>query len=458
MATAKPLKAGSTGAEQFTSTDTVPPANLPVMIGDSGSGGTQGAVPAPASGDATAGKFLKADGTWATPSGGGGSVATDTIWDAKGDLAVATAADTASRLAVGTNGQVLTVDSTQSTGVKWASVSVTQTVISPSQITTNQNDYAPTGWSTATIVRLSYDSGIDGITGFSAGSDGEVKLLLNVGTQPGYLLGQSTASSAANRISKTEIHAPGGQIRIMYSSDASRWLVLDNSWNHTFAGIATKGQFYHVLPGSNQQADHEYINFSLSGTGAATDNIVPTTALPHSWSLETGTTATGVSGIYIPKNNFTFGAYGACAITAFGEIYLTTISTSAQRFIAKLEILPGANSTTNAVNNAVGIRYSDDVNSGKWECYTRNNSGTETTLDSGVTVAATTLYSLKIFVNKSLSEVQFEVNGTIIGTITTNLPTSGQLAGLRAINIKTVGTADRLTNLCSIGVVTVYPN
>lgn len=51
------------------------------------------------------------------------AVIAPTIVDAKGDLIAATAADTVARLAVGTNGQVLTADSTASTGLKWATAS-----------------------------------------------------------------------------------------------------------------------------------------------------------------------------------------------------------------------------------------------------------------------------------------------------------------------------------------------
>jgi hypothetical protein len=48
------------------------------------------------------------------------AVIAPTIVDAKGDIIAATAADTVSRLAVGTNNQVLTADSSTATGLKWA--------------------------------------------------------------------------------------------------------------------------------------------------------------------------------------------------------------------------------------------------------------------------------------------------------------------------------------------------
>ena len=49
-----------------------------------------------------------------------GTMVAKTIVDAKGDLIAATAADTVSRLAVGSNNQVLTADSSTATGLKWA--------------------------------------------------------------------------------------------------------------------------------------------------------------------------------------------------------------------------------------------------------------------------------------------------------------------------------------------------
>jgi len=55
----------------------------------------------------------------AAPASGG--VATDTIWDAKGDLAVGTGADTAQKLALGATGKFLRVNSAQTVGMEWVS-------------------------------------------------------------------------------------------------------------------------------------------------------------------------------------------------------------------------------------------------------------------------------------------------------------------------------------------------
>ena len=83
-------------------------------------GGTSGQVLAKASG-------TDMDFSWVTDATG----IPATIFDAKGDIIAATAADTASRLAVGTNGQVLTADSTAATGLAWATPSAGASGINP---------------------------------------------------------------------------------------------------------------------------------------------------------------------------------------------------------------------------------------------------------------------------------------------------------------------------------------
>ena len=74
-------------------------------------GGTTGQVLSKASG-------TDMDFTWVAQDDS--NAIQNAIVDAKGDLIAATAADTPARLAVGTNGQVLTADSTAATGLAWA--------------------------------------------------------------------------------------------------------------------------------------------------------------------------------------------------------------------------------------------------------------------------------------------------------------------------------------------------
>lgn len=77
---------------------------------------------------------------------GSGSVATDAIFDAKGDLAVGTAADTAQKLTVGADGTFLKAASGQTTGMQWASIAASDVSGFDTQVRTNRLDQmaAPT--------------------------------------------------------------------------------------------------------------------------------------------------------------------------------------------------------------------------------------------------------------------------------------------------------------------------
>ncbi len=71
-------------------------------------------------------------------------------------------------------------------------------ILTPAQITSNQNDYNPTGAGSADVIRLSSDAARD-ITGIAFMAAGKAVLLLNVGTQNIVLKDESSSSVAANR-------------------------------------------------------------------------------------------------------------------------------------------------------------------------------------------------------------------------------------------------------------------
>ena len=106
--------------------------------------------------------------------------------------------------------------------------------ISPSQITTDQNDYNPTGLSASSVLRLSSDASRD-VTGLSGGSDGRIVAIVNAGTNNIVLKDSSTSSSAANRF------AFGADITLGAKQSAIAWYdATDSRWK-LFAGPQASG-------------------------------------------------------------------------------------------------------------------------------------------------------------------------------------------------------------------------
>jgi hypothetical protein len=102
--------------------------------------------------------------------------------------------------------------------------------ISPSQITSDQNNYNPTGLSTASTLRLTSDADWS-ITGLQGGADGRILILHNCNSdvlQTITLTNDDSASSAANRFELfTDLVLAGGQsVMLRYDATSSRWRAL----------------------------------------------------------------------------------------------------------------------------------------------------------------------------------------------------------------------------------------
>lgn len=67
-----------------------------------------------------------------------------------------------------------------------------------------------------------------------------------------------------------------------------------------------------------------------------------------------------------------------------------------------------------------GIWFEYDENDTNWQCVTASG-GTETKTNSGVAIAATTKYDLKIIANTGGTSIQFFVNENLVATHTTNI-------------------------------------
>ena len=326
------------------------------------------------------------------------------------------------------------------------------TYISPSQITSDQDNYNPTGFGAATHVRLSGDNGIRAITSFvapSAVTDVYEKVLINTGSFPIYFPGESPDGSAANRITleRDFIVYPYQSCKIWYDIASSRWRLLSdgNTQNKT-------GLFYSASAGSITQADSRDVVVFSGGTATGTAS---TTSLPACFAMGTSTSSTGFGYLYFSKTSQTFTAFGSAHIFCEAYISLPVVSDGTNTYQIVLDITNSV--VTNTIpNNSIGIRYTHATNSGKWQVFSKDNAGSESTADSGVTVSAATLYKLRIEIDKSKTEARAYINDVYVARVTGNMPNS-VVCGAKINIFKSVGATERIMNIHSFNAGAIYP-
>lgn len=318
-------------------------------------------------------------------------------------------------------------------------------VITPSQITAQADNYAPTGWADATMVRLSADIDMDAITGFSAETSGEVKTLVNVGTYTIFIAPQHTSSTAANRIDYSEdiFLEPGEGMDIIYDGTLSRWLPL----SVPSKGMESLRKAWVVDKGAGRAAEgiSDDINIIFAYTGGSITAQGATSSIPMAaWAMATGTTATGDCYGFMSKNAESIGYVGSVHMYAETIVRLEDLSDVTNDYDFYFRFASDPTSTSLTQNNTMGFRYSYNISSGQWETYTRNSAGTESTTAIGsYTVAADVNYRLGMSLNKLGTIATFYINDDVVSRITTNLPSASDL-GSQVFIKKSAGTTSRV--------------
>jgi len=386
-----------------------------------------------------------------TASGGGGSVVTDEIWDAKGDFAVGTGANTAIRLGVGTDGQGIYADAATSTGIRWG-----PSIISPATIAEDQNNYAPTGWAKASVVRISGDNAIRAITSFSATYDGDIKLIINTGTFPIYFPPEHEAGTAANRTSGSAsfVLYPLATCQIMYDNTTARWRVLSGYMSSNIQ--ANKTTAYKFTAGSFIAADYGHITIAAIFSGLVTGTLNATTTLPNANVMSTAAQSSAGGYIGFPKTSTSYSAFGSALLLHDALVSIPVISPTSEVFQAGTSITATLTSTSFTPANTVAIVYLHSLNGGNWTARNVDNAGVVAELNLGVTVVAGVLYHLSIEVSRDNLESRFFVDGIYRGRLTTRMPNTVACAS-RTLILKSAGSDTRTLNVHCMYSSAIYP-
>lgn len=156
------------------------------------------------------------------------------------------------------------------------------------------------------------------------------------------------------------------------------------------------------------------------GGGSFVNNFVVTNGHPGTVDLVLAATGSASTWLATKASGYNPVLLGGGDCSIFWCVQIPTLSDNTNnRFNTYSGFIDNEGSES---DNGVYFSYTDNVNSGRWECVTASG-GSRTRTDSGVTVT-TSFFSLKAVINAAASSVDFYINGTLVATNTTNIPTS----------------------------------
>ncbi len=177
---------------------------------------------------------------------------------------------------------------------------------------------------------------------------------------------------------------------------------------------------------------------ATTGSGAAFTFLTADSTAVGIILSSTGTTSTGSARIgYLSSGNIATVTLGIGVAMYETRAQLTQLSNTTDTFTLRL----GFNDNSGGGDGAdsVMFRYTDGVNGGRWQAVTRSNS-TETLTDTGIT-ADTGWHRFTITVNAAATSVSFAIDGTIVATNTTNIPSgTARATGVGNCILKSLGT------------------
>lgn len=158
--------------------------------------------------------------------------------------------------------------------------------------------------------------------------------------------------------------------------------------------------------------------------GTATQSTFGDNAHPGVWGIYTN----GIGGNFAIRKLDRFFYLGGGQVILQIIAKIPNLSDATDRFGIRL----GFADDLTGPANGVFFSYQDNANSGKWECNTASSASTTAT-DSGITTD-TNWHNYTIIINSNASSVTFYIDGSLVSTNTTNIPSSVLNLGISNVN------------------------